>query len=214
MGIQAVLLGTLIKGGRNAHKGTKKTSPKLRSSMSCWCGQQQIHENTNYSNKFTQIPLGVMKLKIEPSLPATADGREHVIYFSVSWKWVPNIEFSLKPVELHVRLQSSFNKNSTCLSAFSFARTNNWLCSVSGFPLTTMGWTRRCAMTHAMDSQLIWILQSSARWALRTTPLMLPDVPIQNSRFTVWGEKSLMPPRAWGWGREKWLTSSLQFYAE
>lgn len=59
---------------------------------------------------------------------------------------------------------SVLSKTGTCWSAHTYACTNNWLCSVSGFPLTTMGWTRRCAMTHAMDSQLIWSLQSCPRW--------------------------------------------------
>ncbi len=54
-------------------------------------------------------------------------------------------------------------KYTTCWSAHTYARTNDWLCSVSGFPLTTMGWTLRCAMTHAIHSKLIWSLQSYPR---------------------------------------------------
>lgn len=42
----------------------------------------------------------------------------------------------------------------------AYVELHNWLCSVSGFPLTTTSWMRRCAMTHAMDSRLIWTLQS------------------------------------------------------
>ena len=64
-------------------------------------------------------------------------------------------------------------KESIRWSACTHDRTNNWLCSVSGFPLTTVGGMRRCAMTHGAVPQLLWSLQ---RWMPRPSVVVVSAV--------------------------------------
>lgn len=85
------------------------------------------------------------------TLPVVADRRQLDTHVRASWRWSAR-NARVSPSDRR-GWKRPFHpvKEGTCWSTHSRARTNICLCSVSGFWWTSTGWTRCCAMTHAME---------------------------------------------------------------
>lgn len=148
---------------------------------------ERRNEHQNRSKFVPHRKTTVEKLKEELYLwPQIAESISDV-FQRIPQLRVRNAQEFLPPSSNRRHCNCDFHpvNDGTCWSAHTYAGTNNWLCSVSGFPLTTTGWTRRCAMTHAMDLQLMWSLQSCPRRMPKISVTMMLSAVCCN-HITVW----------------------------